>query len=33
MNRTLLILATHFIDEAIITEYRKMQNIPSVIGK
>ena len=30
MNRTLLVLATHFIDEAVISEYRKMKNTPNV---
>ena len=30
MARTLLILATHFIDEAVISEYRKMKNTPNV---
>ena len=28
--KTLLVLGTHFIDEAIITEYRKMKNTPGV---
>ena len=30
MNEILLVLCTHFIDEAIISEYRKMQNTPNV---
>ena len=30
MNEILLLLCTHFIDEAIISEYRKMQNTPNV---
>lgn len=30
MARTLLVLATHFIDEAVISEFRKMQNTPNI---
>ena len=30
MARTLIFLATHFVDEAIISEYRKMKNTPNV---
>ena len=30
MSRTLLVLATHFIDENVISEYRKMKNTPNV---
>lgn len=30
MNRTLLALTTHFIDENVISEYRKMKNTPNV---
>ena len=30
MSKTLLVLATHFIDENIISEYRKMKNAPNV---
>ena len=28
--KTLLVLATHFIDENVISEYRKMKNTPNV---
>ena len=30
MNKTLLIMSTHFVDEAIISEYKKMRNTPNV---
>lgn len=30
MNDTLLVLTTHFIDETVISEYRKMRNTPNV---
>lgn len=28
--KTLLVLATHFIDESVISEYHKMKNTPNV---
>ena len=30
MSKTLLILSTHFVNEAVISEYLKMQNTPNV---
>ncbi|MBQ6976543.1 MAG: hypothetical protein IJQ16_08355 [Selenomonadaceae bacterium] len=30
MNKTLLFMSTHFVDEAIISEYKKMRNTPNV---
>ena len=30
MKRTLLVLGTHFVDENVISEFRKMKNTPNV---
>jgi hypothetical protein len=30
MKRTLLVLSTHFVDETVISEFRKMKNAPNV---